>query len=110
MLRILREDLTHRGSSHHFVGEEYGDVAISSFLFDGAEGAGPGPHRHPYDEIQFIIGGRARYVVEGVEFEAGAGEILVIKAGEVHEFKVIGRERLVQIDVHVSPRFIQENL
>ena len=74
------------------------------------KGTGPGPHRHPYDEIQFIISGRARYVVEGKEFEAGGGEILVIKAGEVHEFKVIGDEPLVQVDVHMSEKFIQENL
>ena len=86
------------------------DVAISSFLFNGVKGAGPGPHRHPYDEIQFIISGRARYVVDGQEFEAGGGEILVIKAGEVHEFTVISDEPLVQVDVHLSPRFIQENL
>ena len=42
--------------------------------------------------------------------EAGAGEILVIKAGEIHEFKCIGDEPLEQVDVHLSPRFIQENL
>jgi quercetin dioxygenase-like cupin family protein len=110
MYRFHRNDLVHRGSSHHFVGEKHGDVGISSFLFNGAAGAGPGPHRHPYDEIQFILDGRARYVVEGSEFEAGAGDILVIKAGEVHSFKVIGDANLVQVDVHVSPRFIQEFL
>ena len=54
-------------------------------------------------------GGRARYVVDGQEFEARGGEILVIKAGEVHEFTVISDEPLVQVDVHMSPRFIQEN-
>ena len=80
MKRILKKDLRFAGSSHHFVGQDH-DVAISSFLFNGAKGAGPGPHRHPYDEIQFIVSGRARYVVEGIEFDAGGGEILVIKAG-----------------------------
>ena len=39
-----------------------------------------------------------------------AGDILVIKAGEVHSFKCIGDGPLVQVDVHLSPRFIQENL
>ena len=34
----------------------------------------------------------------------------VIKAGEIHSFKAIGDEPLVQLDVHISPRFIQENL
>jgi mannose-6-phosphate isomerase-like protein (cupin superfamily) len=34
----------------------------------------------------------------------------VIKAGEVHSFRAIGDGPLVQVDVHLSPRFIQENL
>jgi len=48
--------------------------------------------------------------VEGETFEAGAGDVLVIKAGEVHAFTAIGEEPLVQLDIHVSPTFIQENL
>lgn len=110
MHRIRREDLPFVGSSHQFIGADQGGVAMSAFLFDGKPGSGPGPHRHPYDEIQFIQSGRGRYVVEGVEFEAGAGDILVIKAGEVHQFTNIGDEPLVQVDIHLSPRFIQENL
>jgi mannose-6-phosphate isomerase-like protein (cupin superfamily) len=108
--RIHRDQLPFRGSSHQFVGADHGDVATSVFLFHGAPGAGPGPHRHPYDEVQFIQSGRGQYVVDGVRFEAGAGDILVIKAGEVHQFTSIGPEPLVQLDVHLSSRFIQENL
>ena len=48
--------------------------------------------------------------MDGREFEAGAGDILVIKAGEVHSFKAIGDERLVQVDVYLSPHFIQESV
>ena len=110
MLLLHKTDLPHAGSSHHFVGADQGDVGVSAFLFNGGPGRGPGPHRHPYDEIQFIQSGRGRWKVEGVEFEAGGGDVLVIKAGEVHEFKCIGDEPLVQVDVHLSPRFIQENL
>ena len=110
MLRIHRDALPFRGSSHHFVGARQGDVQVSVFLFNGAPGAGPGPHRHPYDEIQFIQSGRGQYIVDGTAFEAGAGDILVIKAGEVHQFTCIGPEQLVQLDVHLSPTFIQENL
>ena len=109
MKRIDKADLRHAGSSHHFVGSDH-DVAISSFLFNGVKGAGPGPHRHPYDEIQFIQQGRGLWTVNGEEFEAGAGDILVIKAGEVHGFRAIGEGPLVQLDIHLSPRFIQENL
>ena len=110
MLRLHKTDLPHVGSSHQFVGADRGDVGVSAFLFNGGPGRGPGPHRHPYDEIQFIQSGRGRWKVEGVEFEAGGGDVLVIKAGEVHEFKCIGDEPLVQVDVHLSPRLIQENL
>jgi quercetin dioxygenase-like cupin family protein len=110
MHRIRREELPFVGSSHQFVGADQGDVGVSVFLFHGEPGRGPGPHRHPYDEIQFIQAGRGRWTVEGETFEAGAGDILVIKAGEVHSFTAIGDEPLVQLDVHLNPRFIQENL
>ena len=35
---------------------------------------------------------------------------VTFKAGEIHSFKAIGDSPLVQVDVHLSPRFIQENL
>ena len=110
MLRIRQTELPFRGSSHHFVGAQNGGVGISVFLFNGAPGSGPGPHRHPYDEVQFIQHGRGLYNVNGEEFEAGAGDILVIKAGEIHSFRCIGDTPLVQVDVHLNPEFIQENL
>lgn len=110
MLRLRQQELPHVGSSHRFVGADCGDVGVSVFLFHGGPGSGPGPHRHPYDEIQFIREGRGLWTVDGVTFEAGAGDVLVIKAGEVHGFRCIGDVPLVQLDVHLSPRFIQEEV
>jgi quercetin dioxygenase-like cupin family protein len=110
MYRVRQQDLPFIGSSHHFVGADNGDVNVSVFLLNALPGRGPGPHRHPYDEIQFIREGRGLYVVDGKEFEAGAGDILVIKAGEVHAFRCIGESPLVQLDIHLGPRFSQENL
>ena len=49
--------------------------------------------------------GRGRWVVDGVEFEAGAGDILVIKAGEVHECINIGETPLVQVDMSSESAF-----
>jgi quercetin dioxygenase-like cupin family protein len=109
MLRLRQDALPLRGSSYNFVGAHHG-VAVSVFLFNGMPGSGPGPHRHPYDEVQFIQSGRGRWIVEGVEFEAGAGDVLVVKAGEVHSFTAIGDTPLVQLDIHLNPTFIQENL
>jgi len=101
MHRVRQEDLPFQGSSHHFVGADHGDVNVSVFLLSALPGRGPGPHRHPYDEVQFVREGRGLWTVNGEEFEAEAGDILVIKAGDAP---------LVQLDVHLSPRFVQENL
>lgn len=110
MLRLKADSLPLIGSSRNFVGAEHGDVGVSVFLFNGKPGAGPGPHRHPYDEIQFIQEGRGTWTVNGETFEAEAGDVLVIKAGEVHSFRNTGDAPLVQLDIHMSPTFIQENL
>jgi quercetin dioxygenase-like cupin family protein len=107
--RVRQVDLPFLGSSFRFEGAEQGEVNVSAFLLSAAPGKGAAPHRHPYDEVQFLRSGRGRYVVDGVEFDAEGGEILVIKAGEVHGFTCIGEEPLVQVAVHLSPRFIQEN-
>ena len=110
MHRVRQQDLPFQGSSHQFVGADQGHVNISVFLLNALPGRGPGRHRHPYDEVQFIREGRGHYNINGQVFEAGAGDILVIKAGEIHSFTCIGPDPLVQIDVHLSPHFIQENL
>jgi quercetin dioxygenase-like cupin family protein len=110
MHHVREHDLPFAGSSYEFVGAEHGDVNVSVFLLRALPGKGPGPHRHPYDEIQFVREGRGLWTVNGKTFEGGAGDIFVIKAGEVHGFKAIGDTPLVQVDVHLSPRFIQENL
>jgi quercetin dioxygenase-like cupin family protein len=110
MYRIRQQDLPLHGVSREFVGADQGDVAMSAFLVDAPAGRGPGPHRHPYDEVVFVREGRARWTVNGEEFEAGPGDILIVKAGEIHGFRAVGPELLVQLDVHLSPRYIQENL
>ena len=110
MYRVREQDLPYHLNSFEFVGADHGNVNISAFLLRALPGRGPGPHRHPYDEVQFVREGRGLWKVDGVEFEGGPGDIFVIKAGEVHQFRCIGDAPLVQLDVHLSPRFIQENL
>lgn len=110
MHHVRQEALPFVGSSHQFVGADQGDVQVSVFLLSALPGRGPGPHRHPYDEIQFVREGSGHWIVNGVEFEGRAGDIFVIKAGEIHSFRNTGDVPLVQVDVHLSPRFIQEDL
>jgi len=68
-------------------------VGVSVFLFSGLPGKGPGPHRHPYDEIQFVREGRGVWTVNGETFEGGAGDILVIKAARFTASKPSGMAR-----------------
>ncbi len=110
MHHVRQESLPFVGSSYQFVETDQGNIGVSVFLYQGKPGSGPGPHRHPYDEIQFIREGRGVWTVDGQSFEGGAGDIFVIKAGEIHSFKAVGDSSLIQLDVHLSPRFIQENL
>ncbi len=63
MYRVRQEDLPFQGSSHQFVGADNGDVGISAFLLSAMPGKGPGPHRHPYDEVQFVREGVAMGLV-----------------------------------------------
>jgi quercetin dioxygenase-like cupin family protein len=107
---VRQENLPFEGSSHEFVGAEQGHTSVSVFLFQGKVGSGPGPHRHAYDETQFTRAGRGVWTVDGKTFEGSAGDIFVIKAGEIHSFKVVGDSTRTQVDVHLSPQFIQENL
>ena len=110
MYRTRVEDLPRTPLSRAFVGAERGDVALCAYLVTAPPGKGPVPHRHPYDKVAFVQAGRARWIVNGVEHEAGPGDILVVKAGEIHSFTSCGDEPLLQLDVHLGPRFIQENV
>ena len=64
MHHVRQHDLPFVGSSHQFVGADQGDVSVSVFQLSAAPGNGPGPHQHPYDEIQFIRERRGHWVVE----------------------------------------------
>ncbi len=49
---------------------------------------------NPLNE-QFIREGRGVWTVSGKTFEGSAGDIFVIKAGEIHSFKAVGDSALV---------------
>ena len=107
---VAQTDLPFAGMSHQFVGADHGQVGISVYIVSSPPGRGTRLHRHPYDEVAFVREGRGRWTVDGETREAGPGDILVVKAGQIHAFENVGDVPLVQLDVHVSQRFIQENL
>jgi mannose-6-phosphate isomerase-like protein (cupin superfamily) len=110
MQALRKEDLPFVGSSYHFVGADRGDVGVSMFLVEAQPGRGAPLHIHEYDEILMTQEGRARIVVGDEIREAVSGDIVVVKARTPHGFVNIGAEILRQIDIHISPRFKQQNL
>jgi len=110
MHALHKTDLPLIGSSYNFVGADHENVAVSMFLVEAQPGRGAPLHRHEYDEIAFVQEGRSRFVVGDEIREAAAGDILVVKARTPHGFVNIGDTVLKQVDIHVSPRFQQQNL
>jgi mannose-6-phosphate isomerase-like protein (cupin superfamily) len=107
---FAQNDLPFHGMSREFVGADHAAVAASIYFVESPPGRSTKLHRHPYDEIAMVRSGRGRWTVDGEQREAGPGDILVVKAGQAHKFENIGDEPLVQIDVHLNERFVQENL
>lgn len=107
---MRREDLPFVGNSFQFVGADQGDVGVSMFLVEAKPGRGAPLHRHRYDEIVVVQEGHGRMVVGDETRETGPGDIVVVKAGTPHGFVNIGESVLKQVDIHVNPRFEQENL
>ena len=90
-----------------FEGEAHGS-GVSFFLVDNEPGAGPGLHEHPYSETWIVRSGRGRFTADGVDVEAGPGDIVVVGARTPHKFQNVGTERLDVVCIHASPRMIQE--
>ena len=110
MYAIRKEDLPFVGSSFEFVGADQGNVGVSFFLVEAQPGRGAPLHRHAYDEIVVVQEGRGLMVMGDETRETVAGDIVVVKAGTPHGFINSGEVVLRQVDLHVSPRFVQENL
>jgi mannose-6-phosphate isomerase-like protein (cupin superfamily) len=110
MRAIRLEDLPFLGSSYRFAGAEQGDIGVSFYLVEAAQGRGAPLHRHKYDEILIVQEGHGRVVVGDEMRDTIAGDILIVKAGTPHGFVNTGDGALKQLDIHVSPVFEQENL
>ncbi len=86
-------------------GKDHGDPGISLILVDAAPGRGPSLHTHPYAEIMIVQEGSATFTDGQSSREVGAGNVVVIPAGEPHAFTNTGDGRLKQIDIHVADSF-----
>jgi mannose-6-phosphate isomerase-like protein (cupin superfamily) len=102
---ISQAQLPFVGMSHEFVGMDRGGVGISFFLVIAEPGQGTRLHKHAYDEVVYVMEGRSKWIVDGKEREASAGDVLTVRAGEPHKFMNSGAGPLRQIDIHLNPTF-----
>ena len=105
---VNREQLSRDGNTYELQGYQYGDTNISLILVDVAPGEGPKLHMHPYEEVFVIQEGCATYTIGSTTLEAKAGQIAIVPAGVPHKFVNSGSGRLLQVDIHHSPRFITQ--
>lgn len=68
---------------------------------DFAPGAGFPKHRHPGEEIIYVIEGEIAYEVEGKPVTVKAGGVLFIPAGAVHAAKNTGSVNAAELGTYV---------
>jgi quercetin dioxygenase-like cupin family protein len=56
-------------------------------IHDGAEGAGPPPHFHPWDEAFYIIEGEVNFDCGATSKKLTAGGFIHVPGGTVHAFR-----------------------
>jgi mannose-6-phosphate isomerase-like protein (cupin superfamily) len=91
-----------------FEGHEHGGTGISLIFVDAPPGGGPSLHRHDYDEVFVVQEGEATMTAGERQIVVGAGDVVVVPAGQPHAFVNSGAGRLRQIDIHLSPRYVTE--
>lgn len=65
-------------------------------------------HRHPYTETFIVLEGDVLFEVGDERVPAASGSVVVVPANTPHRFENVGPGRLLQIDIHASPRFETE--
>ena len=81
---------------------------VSLIVVDAPPGGGPRLHKHPYEEVFVVQGGTATFTAGDEKIEAKGGQVVVVPAGVPHKFVNSGTERLRQVDIHASDRFLTE--
>ncbi|MBF0871636.1 cupin domain-containing protein [Gluconobacter japonicus] len=94
----------------HFNGSTFG-VNVTVLTFTQANrGDGPTLHVHKYDEIFIVRRGQGIFKIGNVIIEAAEGDVLFGPANTPHAFKNIGDTPLETIDIHLSNKWLQEDL
>ena len=62
-------------------------------------------HHHDNEQMNFVISGRLRVVVEGVEIEFGPDEVIVVKANAEHSIEALQDAVFIEVTAPPRPEF-----
>ena len=104
-------ELPGRDESRQFEGDERGNGApISFYEVRNEPGGGPGPHRHPYEEVFILHEGEVEFEVAGKTLGAKPGMVVVVPPDTVHAFKNVGANAIHMTCIHAASSMEQEDL
>lgn len=84
----------------------YCDTAMC-VLHELDEGAGVPIHSHPHTQIAYVIKGRFRFTIEGVEKEVGKGDSLCKQGGVKHGVVCLEKGALVEFFTPMREDFVK---
>ena len=64
----------------------------------------PSPHKHPHEQIVYILAGRIRFHVGDAVTDLGPGGLLVVPPDTMHWGEVLGEEPVLNLDVFTPQR------
>ncbi len=91
-------------------GSRFGLDHLTFVLGETAPGGTIPLHRHTYEELFIVHGGRGAYTVGEATVEAGPGDVALIPSGVAHRFVNDGAETLYHTAVHAKGTFELEYL
>ncbi len=94
----------------NFDGTVFGTTVSVLKYVQEKRGAGPSLHVHTYPEIFIILNGAALFKIGDEYIEAKTGDVLYGPANVPHKFKNTGTEPLETLDIHLSEKWIQQDL
>lgn len=56
------------------------------------------PHSHTFEQLAYIVSGRAIYHIDAIGHQVGPGSLLVIPAFAVHYIEPVGTEPVMNLD------------
>ncbi|WP_459192969.1 cupin domain-containing protein [Halosimplex sp. J119] len=79
--------------------------AAQMTLSPGQSTGGPDNLHEGSDQWLYVVSGEGRATVDGDDVRFGAGDLLVVEAGETHEIENDGDEPLETLNLYVPPDY-----